>query len=518
MAGQRERWDSRTAFIMAAVGSAIGLGNVWRFPGQAFENGGGAFFVPYFIALLTAGIPLMIVEYGIGSRYQGSAPAAYRKLDRRFEWVGWWAVMVGLIISFYYCVILAWSWQYLWDSIKAMFDGTLPWLGAGAEAGAVGTADTAEYFTKEILQSENAEKEPFGVFNLWSVLGLAATWLCVYFSIAKGVHRVGKVVMITVPLPLVILALLTLRGLTLNNSIDGLSYYLAPDWSKLSDPQVWLAAYGQVFFSLSVGWGILIAYASFRPKDSDVVNNAYMTSFANCGFSFLAGLAVFSTLGYLAASMNMPIPDLEGIQGGDLAFITYPEAIERFEMAMWLKGLLAVGFFVMLLTLGVDSAFSIVEAVSAALKDKFNISRQAVVVGLCTIGFFMGLIYCFAAGSKWLGITDSYMGNYGLALVALVQCLLVAWIIPKEKLQDLQRNINERSELRTGIVWLICLKFITPIVLILTFYFATAKMLKEDIDGAAIAFGVIPAAMVIVISFALQNIRTKREEEIGHED
>src|SRR5210317_478810 len=112
MAELRERWASRPAFIMAAIGSAIGLGNVWRFPGTAFNNGGGAFFIPYFVALLTAGIPLMIVEYGLGSRFQGGAPKAYRRLGRGFEWIGWWAVLIGLGISIYYCVILAWSWQY----------------------------------------------------------------------------------------------------------------------------------------------------------------------------------------------------------------------------------------------------------------------------------------------------------------------------------------------------------------------------------------------------------------------
>lgn len=511
MAEQRERWHSRTAFIMAAVGSAIGLGNVWRFPGQAFQNGGGAFFVPYFIALLTAGIPLMIVEYGIGSRYQGSAPRAYRRLDKRFEWIGWWAVLVGLMISFYYCIILAWSWQFAWESVVGMFNGTLPWTGAAGDSGG---SDTAAFFG-QVLGTPKGD-EAVGDFNYGTMFGLAATWLCVYLAIAKGVHRVGKVVMITVPLPLVILLILAIRGLTLPNSMDGLSYYLAPDWAKLQDPEVWLAAYSQVFFSLSVGWGILIAYASFRPKDSDVVNNAYMTSFANCGFSFMAGFAVFSTLGYLAAAMNTPIPDMQGIQGGALAFVTYPEAISRIDMGVELQGLLALGFFVMLLTLGIDSAFSIVEAVAAAMKDKFNVSRATVVRGLCVGGFLMGLIYCFGRGPDWLDITDGYMGNYGLSLVALIQCLLVAWIIPKSKLDDLQKNINDRSELTTGVLWRVCLKFITPAVLIWGFYKTTMKMIEQDVDLTIIVFGAVPAGMVILLAFMLQAIKTQKDmDEAG---
>ncbi|MDF1701558.1 MAG: sodium-dependent transporter [Planctomycetota bacterium] len=507
MAEQRERWHSRTAFIMAAVGSAIGLGNVWRFPGQAFENGGGAFFVPYFIALLTAGIPLMILEYGIGSKYQGSAPRSFQRLDKRFEWVGWWAVLIGLMISFYYCIILAWSWQFAYESVIAMFDGSLAWTGA---AGDTGGSDTKAFFDKVLGAPKD---DGIGAFNIGTMVGLAATWVCVYLAIAKGVHRVGKVVMITVPLPLVILVLLVIRGLTLPNSMDGLSYYLAPDWSKLGESSVWLAAYGQVFFSLSVGWGILIAYASFRPKDSDVVNNAYITSFANCGFSFLAGFAVFSTLGYLAAALGKPIPDMEGITGGTLAFVTYPEAIEQIQMAVWLQGLLAVGFFVMLLALGIDSAFSIVEAVAVAMKDKFNVSRGVVVSGLCVGGFFMGLIYCFGKGAAWLGITDSYMGDYGLPLVALVQCLLVTWVMPKAKFKELQDDINARSELTTGVLWVICLKYITPAVLIWSLYDYTFKLIKKGVNFDVVVFGIMPAGGVLVLAFLLQSIRTMKDNE-----
>ena len=505
MAEARERWASRPAFIMAAVGSAIGLGNVWRFPGVAFQNGGGAFFVPYFIALLTAGIPLMIVEYGIGSRFQGSAPQAYRKLDKRFEWVGWWAVMVGLMISFYYCVILAWSWEYLWASLQGVFNGALPW-----EPGQAGA-----FFEGEILRTTDGPGDA-GAMQWGLVIGLALTWICIYLSIAKGVHRVGKVVMITVPLPMLLLLLLALRGLTLDGAIDGLSYYLSPDWSRLTEPKIWLAAYGQVFFSLSVGWGILIAYASFRPKGSDVVNNAYITSFANCGFSFLAGFAVFSTLGYLGVALNKPIPDFS-ITGGALAFSTYPTAIENFPGGVTFQAVVAVGFFVMLLTLGVDSAFSIVEAVSAAMKDKFKASRAKVVTLLCVTGFLMGLIFCFGAGQFWLDITDKFMSDYGLALVALVQCLLIAWILPRDKFDAIQRDANERSELKTGVMWRISLRFITPVVLITTFILSFKDLLADGYGGYEpiwlLIFGALPAALVLVASFLFQAMKGASDED-----
>ena len=253
MAHHRERWASRPAFVLAAIGSAVGLGNLWRFPYVAYKNGGGAFLIPYFVAILTAGIPLMILEFGLGHIMQGSAPAALRKVHRRLEWVGWWALIVGSLISFYYAVVMAWCWNYLWHSF------TVAW---GSTPGSAGS-----FFGKVL----GASKGPgdLGDIRLPVVLGLALTWLAIFLIISRGVGRVGKVVLLTVPLPVILIIILMIRGLTLPGSLDGLAFYLTPDWSKLTDPNVWLAAYGQIFFSLSLGFGILIAtWASWSSRSS----------------------------------------------------------------------------------------------------------------------------------------------------------------------------------------------------------------------------------------------------------
>ncbi len=505
MAETRERWASRPAFIMAAVGSAIGLGNVWRFPGTAFNNGGGAFFIPYFIALLTAGIPLMIVEYGLGSRFQGGAPKAFRKLGRGFEWIGWWAVLIGLGISIYYCVILAWSWEYVWATLRSVFTGELPWQAQQAK----------EYFHTDVLQlSDNALD--VGVFNAKAAAGLVLTWLVVWWCIARGVHRVGKIVMITVPLPLILLVLLAIRGLTLPGAIDGLAYYLTPTWEKLLEAKTWVNAYAQVFFSLSVGWGILIAYASFRPKDSDVVNNAYMTSFANCGFSFLAGFAVFSTLGYLAMALQRPIPDLEATSFG-LAFSSYPEAISQFPGGHVVQGLLGFGFFVMLLTLGVDSAFSIVESVATAMYDKFKMPRGRLVAALCIGSCVLGLIFCFGSGLYWLDVTDNFLANYSLPLVALVQAVVLGWIIGRKRFQALQDDVNRRSELKATWFWKWCLKVVTPLGLGAGLFFVLKDLFASgygDYPTAALLWaGAIPAVLMVVASFVLASLKGAGDED-----
>jgi len=507
MAEARERWASRPAFIMAAVGSAIGLGNVWRFPGTAFNNGGGAFFVPYFIALLTAGIPLMIVEYGLGSRFQGGAPKAFRRLGRGFEWIGWWAVLIGLGISIYYCVILAWSWQYCWECLRSIFTGELAW-----EAGEAGS-----YYGKTILKASD-DAGTLGVFNWTAAVGLFLTWAVVWWCIAKGVMRVGKIVMITVPLPLVLLVLLALRGLTLDGAMDGLAYYLTPNWDALTDAKTWVAAYGQVFFSLSVGWGILIAYSSYRSKDSDVVNNAFITSFANCGFSFLAGFAVFSTLGYLAMSLNPPdVIDALKTSSFGLAFTSYPTAIEVFPGGVRLQALLGLGFFVMLLTLGIDSAFSIVEATATAVYDKFRWKRSRLVFGLCAAGFVLGLVFCFGSGIYWLDVNDRFLAEYSLPLVALVQTVVLGWLIGTKKLKALQDDINRRSELKAGFFWLWSIKLVTPAVLAYSMYLVFADLIAEGYGGFStttlLLAGAIPAGLLIVIGILLSMVKGAGDED-----
>ncbi len=324
----RDRWMNRAAFTMAAIGSAVGLGNVWRFPFVAYQNGGGAFLIPYLVALLTAGIPLMILEYGLGQKMQGSAPHSFAKVGKRWEWLGWWAILVGFIIVAYYAVVMAWCWNYLYYSVS------LAWKG-----------QTQDFFYHRVLRLTDGPGELGGI--RWPVvLGLVLTWVSIIWIVRHGVRRVGKVVMITVPVPIILIAVFVVRGLTLPGAMEGIKYYLTPDFSKLLEPRVWLAAYGQIFFSLSLGFGILIAYASYLPRRSDVNNNALITSFANCGTSYFAGFAVFSILGYFAQITGMGVQKV--VAGGPgLAFVTYPQAISLLPGVPSLFGVL---FFLTLLT------------------------------------------------------------------------------------------------------------------------------------------------------------------------
>jgi len=348
MAKTRDRWHSRTAFIMAAVGSAVGLGNVWRFPYVAYSNGGGAFLIPYFVALFTAGIPMLILEMGIGQRMQKGVPLAFGSVRKPLQWFGWWAAGLSAGIVIYYSTILAWSWVYLWHSLTEAWGNT-----------------PQDFFADTVLKRSSGP----GVIG-WPVLplviGMALTWLAIYLILRKGVRSVSKVVMVTVPLPLILLAILLVRALTLPGAIKGIEFYLTPDFSKLANPKIWLDAYGQIFFSLSLASGVMIGYGSYLGKKAEITNSAFITGLANCGTSFFAGLVVFSMLGYLAqtglpADVPVNVSHVEKVaeDGTGLAFVTFPTAISKLPA---LNALFGVVFFVALLTLGIDSAFALQEA------------------------------------------------------------------------------------------------------------------------------------------------------------
>ena len=526
MAATRERWGGRTAFIMAAIGSAVGLGNVWRFPATAFDNGGGAFLIPYFVALLTAGIPIMIIEYALGQRFQQGAPGALARVSPWFRWVGWFALLVGATITAYYVVIMAYSWRYLvasptvgWARPAALrsADGVVPpdriivyhRATSLAERERLETLTRAEaeegrrpvLTVEEVrrLEAEEAKRPPdqrmrfvpldkniahyfyndcLGGFEpgAWAkdqhrgdmarpvpslVFWTAVTWLLIFLIIAAGVKNVGRVVMITVPLPLILLLVLLIRGVTLPGASEGITYYLTPKWESLANPKVWMAAYGQVFFSLTLGFGALIAYASYMPDDSDISNNAFITSFANCATSFFAGFSVFSILGYLAyVKGGVPVGTV--VKGGPgLAFVTYPLAICHLP-GVW-KGLIGSLFFICLLTLGIDSAFSLVEGTLTGVSDALR-KRKVLVTGIiCCVGFLMSLPFTTRSGLMWLDIVDNWMNNYGLALVGLLECVAVGYFA---NFGELRRYINRRSEIHLNTWFDLFVKVITPAVLI----------------------------------------------------
>ena len=482
----RERWDSRTAFLMASIGSAVGLGNVWRFPYMVYQNGGGAFLIPYFIALLTAGIPLMMLEYNLGMKFQAGPAKAINSLKKGFGFIGWFALLVSFVIVAYYVVIMAWSWNYLFYSI-----GT-KWAG-----------NEKNFFYNSLINISDSVGN-IGTISFPVVIGLLITWVSIFLIIFKGVKVVGKVVNLTVPLPIILLAVLIIRGITLPGSGQGLNFYLNPDFSKLLNPRVWLAAYGQIFFSLSLGFGILIAYSSYMPKDSDVSTNAFITSFANCATSFFAGFAVFSTLGYLALSTQQPV-DKVVTSGIGLAFITFPTAIAKIPGGLIVTSIFGIVFFIMLLTLGIDSAFSLVEAVVTGVRDEaHNIRRGTLTFFICLVGFLAGLIFCTRSGLYWLDIVDHWMNSFGLIVVGLMEVILVGWLCNTKTFRN---SINQFSDIKVGKWWEICIRFITPAIIGLILILSFIQEIKSPYGNyplwAIIIGGWLLVLVLMIIAIAI---------------
>ena len=445
-------------FIMAAIGSAVGLGNIWRFPYVAYANGGGAFIIPYLVALFTAGIPLMILEFGLGSMMRGSAPVSLARIKKGYEWIGWLAILVGFLVIVYYAVIMGWALVYFVYSLD------LSW-----------GKDPANFFNQSFLNLSSGPHELGGI--RWPILGAAVLcWLTIYFSIFRGVKTVGKIVMWTVPVPIILLLVFVVRGLTLPGAMEGLRYYLTPDLTALYNPQVWLAAYGQIFFSLSIGFGVMITYASYLPKGSDIVNNAFITSLGNCGFSFLSGLAVFSVLGYLAQASNVAVEKVVA-SGPSLAFVTYPAAINLLPFGARVFGAL---FFLLLLTLAIDSAFSLVEATVASVRDKWKITRGKANLVVCFVALVFGIIYTTRGGLFWLDIVDHFLNNFVLVLVGLAECLVIGYVFGARRMRSF---VNEVSDFTIGVWWDICIKFITPAILGISLVWVLIQRITGGYEG-----------------------------------
>ncbi|MCD4824452.1 MAG: sodium-dependent transporter [Phycisphaerae bacterium] len=449
---QRENWGSRAGFVLAAIGSAVGLGNLWGFPYKLYSTGGGAFLIPYVIAMLLIGIPLLIAEFSLGHLSQRATPDAFGRANRKFAFVGWWQIILSFIIVTFYAVILAYCLSFLYYSVTGIFSGSLPWAGQGVEG-----VTKAKGFFKETYLSRYGGMQ-------WHIVGvLAITWLMMYLCIFRGVKLVSKVVLWTVPIPWVMLLILTIRGVTLPGAMQGLEYYLEPDWMQLASPETWRKAFAQMFFSMSLAFGVMITYASFLHRKSDLNNNASIIGLADLGTSFVAGLAVFATLGgmaYASQQAGNAVP-VEGVadKGPGLVFVAFPYALAQLPYAAWFSTL----FFASLLLLGIDSAFSITECILASVVDKTGWNRDKTLIGISLVGLGAGVLYCLKGGLNWIGTIDDFVnGTWGIALTALLECLVLGWLF---RLRRLRQHANERSDWKIGAWWTVCIRVVIPVAM-----------------------------------------------------
>ncbi len=505
----RDKWSSRGTFILAAVGSAVGLGNAWRFPGLAAKHGGGAFLFVYILAMLCIGIPLLMMEIAIGRRTRQGAPGAMRAVNKKGEHVGWIAVSNGIAIAIYYAVVFAW--------VILMFVLSFKFAGF--------TGDT-EAASKLWLSTINTTGTTSGFGTVsWPVLGcLLVAWISCYLCIRNGTSSVGKVVKYTVSLPVICLLILAIRGFTMPGAMDGLAKLFVPDWTALGDSTLWVDAIGQVFYSLSVAMAIMFAYGSFVDDRANIAIDCVIIAVSDFVISLLAGIVMFTTMAGVGMLGNM------SASGISTAFIIYPQAIVSLTDVPWINAAFAYVFYFCLITLAIDSLFSIVEGSSTAIADRFGLDKKKTTMILCLIEGVLGLVFVTGAGLACLDIVDNFVNSYTLILTGIFEVIVVGWCFRTSKVLD-QINLNTGKFKMPKWWFYFSIKFAAPVILTALFVWNIVSLfIGGGIYGAGdgysllsnIILGWLIMGLSLISGFIVKAIararKTDEEKDVGWDD
>ncbi len=456
----REQWSGQVGFILSAIGSAVGLGNIWRFPGVAYENGGGAFLIPYIVALITAGIPILFLDYALGHRFRGSAPLSLRRIGGKpLEALGWFQVAIAFVISLYYTAVVAWALSYF------VFSFDLRW-----------GDDPGGFLTGEYLQVSDPgislQFVPGVLIPL--VLVWIATLAVLSAGVAKGLERANVVFL---PLLVVAFLVLVVRALFLEGAGVGLNALFTPNFAALADPNVWIAAYSQIFFSLSIAFGIMITYASYRQRRANLTAPGLVVAFANSSFEILAGIGVFATLGFFAVQQGVGVGELEGLTGVGLSFVTFPAIVSQMPGGP----LFGVLFFGSLTLAGFTSLISVLQVVSAGVQEKFGLSRVRATLGIGGAAAILSiLLFSTTTGLIALDVVDNWANNIGIVGSAVLTTILVIWVLRKGP--ELQHHLNAVSTFRLGRVWIILVGGLAPVLL---GYMVLSRIITLLVEGYA---------------------------------
>ena len=437
----KNEWGSNLSFILAMIGSAVGLGNIWRYPYVLYSNGGGAFYIPYIVAILLMGIPFLILEYGVGYNYKSSFAKAVKKINAKWEYLGWFLPVSVFMIMIYYSAILG------WDGIYMILSFTKGW-----------GADPNAFFTTTLLQSSESIS---GLLNFIPVIAIAMLlswviiWIISHRDLEKGLGKVSKAL---VPLLFVIMIVIVGFSLTLPGASIGLAELFNPDWSLLGNFNIWMAAFGQIIFSLSLGMSIAFTYASYTKDGSDLITNTISIALANSLFENFAALGVFSILGYMSMQSGTAVADLV-TQGTGLVFIVYPTVFNVLGDWAYILGPL---FFIAVYLAGLTSILSTIEPLSFSIQNKFGLTRSRTMTILIVVGAAISMLYATSFGGFLLGVVDTFVNQIAILIGVVAECIVFAWLFNAEKLIDF---LNARSKtLKIGKWWLAIVKYILPIV------------------------------------------------------
>ncbi|XP_072461464.1 sodium-dependent dopamine transporter [Notamacropus eugenii] len=474
---ERETWSKKIDFLLSVIGFAVDLANVWRFPYLCYKNGGGAFLVPYLFFMVIAGMPLFYMELALG-QFNREGAAGVWKICPILKGVGFTVILISLYVGFFYNVIIAWALHYFFSS----FTIDLPWIHCNNTWNSLNCSDTrfsnssgsfdindtykttpaAEYFEREVLHLHQSKGiDDLGLPRWQLTCCLVIVIVLLYFSLWKGVKTSGKVVWITATMPYIVLTALLLRGVTLPGAIDGIKAYLSVDFYRLCEASVWIDAATQICFSLGVGFGVLIAFSSYNKFTNNCYRDAIITTSVNSLTSFFSGFVIFSFLGYMSQKHNVPIGDVAK-DGPGLIFIIYPEAIATLPLSSaW-----AVVFFIMLLTLGIDSAMGGMESVITGLIDEFKFlhRHRELFTLFIVLSTFLTSLFCVTNGGIYVfTLLDHFAAGTSILFGVLIEAIGVAWFYGVGQFSD---DIKQMIGRRPGLYWRLCWKFVSPCFLL----------------------------------------------------
>lgn len=520
--GDRETWDNQCEFFLSCLGYAVGFGNVWRFPYLAYKNGGAIFLIPYVVMLLCAGLPLFFLELSLGQFSSLGPNKIFLHLSPIFMGVGWGMLMISLLVATYYNVILAWSLYYTFAS----FTNVLPWGHCNNAFNSVNCFTSQEqkacqnqslqyynrscittddycalsnmtsynetYCTdggnttvllsatlKTISASEDYFKnrmlglydgitwENMGTLN-WELVGcLALAWVIVGACMIKGVKSSGKVVYFTAIFPYVVLVILFIRGVTLDGAYQGIEFYfLKPNTSKIWEVEVWGDAATQIFYSLGSSFGGIITLASYNKYKNNCMRDSIIIAFCNCSTSVFAGFVIFSFLGFMAKTQGTTVPELV-TSGSGLAFVVYAEAVT----SMPLPPLWAFLFFFMLITLGLDSQFTMVETLTTAVFDQWPVLRPKKTNVVCLMSVFLflcGLSMILNGGMYMFELFNFYSAGISVIILAIIELLLISYVYGFKKFMNhITNDMGIWVPRPLYGYWAVTWCFLTPVSLVL---------------------------------------------------
>ena len=479
---KNSQWSSIFTFILAMIGLTIGIGNIWRFSYVLYSNGGGSFFIPYLIAILVMGIPFLILEYGLGFSLKKSFSKLMHDIRPEFEIFAWMLVLFVFIVVIYYMVILGWDFAYFLNSF------TFGW-----------GADPNSFFTTYVGGSNDLSNAARLI--LPTLFCTTVLWILFWIVSTHDVKGIGTISSVLIPMLFIIMILIFIYSFTLEGSVLGLKTLLTPNWSALFNINIWLAAFGQTIFTLSIGQAMVYTYATYLPKNSKLVDEVLLVVITNTLYEIFIAVGVFSILGYMSIKSSVPIENLIS-QGTGLIFVVFPQIFSEMGIVGQVMGPL---LFLSILFAGFTSALALFEPLLSSLCDKFAWSRRKGVTILVIVTIACSVIFSTGLSSYLVEIVDNFVNSFGVLILIGVQAIIFGWFYGVEKVIPI---LNEFSTVKVGKTWVFTIKYVLPILLIVIWIYGIINLVS-DTNMLEIIVDIIITLAVVGFSVLFTKMKPK---------